>query len=278
MGQAVKARKAVTQRRPKNIKRNSAHKNARKAEAQKNITKRNKSKSGKPPDNKSSEMMIEDHPIAPKKRSKKSRKKTTLNKQPKNKTTHIKNKKNVELQTPKIDFIMEHRADNILYYTQSCEDFSLFGNDKHDKSETPIIAKSFAPLPAVREPLSEYIILQKKRKIQQSHIDHKEPPHIKNHNAAIHIEDISDPSKPLPRSASLTVSNSGPLHILAYWLKTSRYKILNIFKREGKEAVKKRSKADILNELAGLRAENAMLRKKLNKKQMPFGRKKFDVQ
>ena len=269
MEQAAKAQKAITQRRPKNIQRNSAHNNARKdarKDAVKNsFVKRKKGNSDKPPINKPSKIVIE-------KRSK------TLNKQSKKLTSNTvkrrRSKSRPQSQIPKIDFIMQHRADNILYYTQGCENYLLFSDDRHCKSKTPIVVKSFAPLPAVREPLSEYIMLQRKRKAEQSAQDRDSK---KTDNTAILNGQKSDPSKPLPRSTSPTLSNAGALEILANWFRISHYKILNIFNYQTQETIKKRSKADILNEIAGLRAENAMLRKKLNKKLMPFGRKNFEV-
>jgi len=351
MGQIVKARSPITLRQKKNIARNSAHKTVRKAATHKGATKAYHQKSKtkrknsslkeqivdlsstqksktqkaktsgtqKPPDKKINPNKTKTKAVnrkitkPPDKKANKLRKKIpkpNVSKQVRRK--NIKKTDNNQNNLRDIPFIFQHKADNILYYTQSSEDTSLLLNDHRLSSETPIAPKSFVPISVVREPLSEYMILQKKRKQKQS-VSQAQPSdevntlhgenspistdnNIKNENNAsqsIHIKNItseeisktksftdkaSSDDRPLPRSSSLVTAQQGPLHILAYWLRTSRYKLLNIFKfnKAYEQAQKKRSKADILNEIAGLRAENAMLRRKLGKSTMPNGRKKFE--
>ena len=251
MGQSVKTGRPITKRPAKKFERkferNSAHKEARKL-AVKNARK----KLNKPPD----------------KRTQISSKRKTPRKN-----------KSQEAFAKHTPFILIPKATNILYYTKSSDDTSPDIaspiDDIFPSLGTPPKPQSFAPIIAVRDPLAEMAILQRTHKKTGKHINAP----INDAPAMLHIENIANVDKPLPRSSSLTISGQGPLHIMAYWLRTSRYKLLNIFKnnKAEKEVQKKRSKADILNEIAGLRAENAMLRNKLNKRPMPFGRKKFEI-
>lgn len=264
MGQSVKTGKPITKRPGNNFERkferNSAHKEARKLAA-KNAQK----KLSKPPDKKTKTL---------------SKRKTQL--KTKSKTACAKH-------TP---FILIPKATNILYYTKNRDDNSHISEPSAfsslnitpqidhilPRSEPSPKPKSFSPITAVRDPLAELIILQRAHKKAKKQKSSNCKVMINDAPSMLHIENIIDVDKPLPRSSSLAISGQGPLHIMAYWLRTSRYKLLNIFKskKAEKEAQKKRSKADILNEIAGLRAENAMLRKRLGKKLMPNGRKVFE--
>ncbi len=313
MGQTVKARGPITKR----PERNTSHKTARKLAAKHSAQNRNTSSTQKRPPKKSSQkfkkqsikkqitdlsssqnLKTDETTKPPDKKTKASikkaaskqrapkkiaRKKNIISQSNKNKKT--KNSQKTPIKIESIPFILEHKADNILYYTQSGEDTSLISEENWLKSDTPIKPKSFAPISAIRDPLAEYMMLRKEK--EKNQLKNIELPKANSEKklsplptSSLHIENIASSNAPLPRSSALTVTSEGPLHILAYWLRTSRYKLLNIFKRKAhnKETLKKRSKADILNELAGLRAENAMLRKRLDKKPMPFGRKKFDMQ
>lgn len=259
MGQGVKARKTIKKRPTHKIESNSSHKTARKLAAKKGAYKQ-RAVSG-------------------------NGRKKTITAVSKRKKAKAAKSQNIESVPQNIEFIMTQKADNILYYSQSSEDLSLIENDITDKFKTPITPKSFAPIPAVREPLSEYIMLRKQRDkqiiISQNKNNNPKIASDRKTSSApntLHIEKISNAVKPLPRSNAPIVANQGGLHALAFWLRTSRYKLIAMFKRnkEEKEAQKKRTKADILNEIAGLRAENAVLRKRLGKSVMPNGRTKFE--
>lgn len=90
--------------------------------------------------------------------------------------------------------------------------------------------------------------------------------------------DLPISSMPLPRSNAVIVwQRSGSMDRFFHWLRLSGREILRMYTNPPpREAaligVKLRTKNELLRELAVLREENAIMRKRLGLPQMPFGR------